>query len=194
MVCYDIPSNCTSSVDILKKTWSIGSHISMKKMMNKKYMRSVKVDLVCLCNEPLPRAGLFISSARLLARPSLFVDSLVLAAGFPLLSVSRFNDGIAITKQQQWISSSSFFGGKIPLARSMSAAPLGSFLPLHENNKFISMFRTKSRSNLPYTQFLSVLLLLDLCISVRILELKYLEMCPCNHEVSSQCRKVMVVL
>ncbi|KRY44088.1 hypothetical protein T4A_13958 [Trichinella pseudospiralis] len=34
MVCYDIPSNCTSSVDILKKTWPVGSHISMKKMMN----------------------------------------------------------------------------------------------------------------------------------------------------------------
>ncbi|KRY00960.1 hypothetical protein T4E_11248 [Trichinella pseudospiralis] len=52
------------------------------------------------CNEPLPRAGWSVSSPRVLARPSLFGDEPVLAAAFPFLSASRFNDGIATTKQQ----------------------------------------------------------------------------------------------
>ncbi|KRZ19758.1 hypothetical protein T4B_619 [Trichinella pseudospiralis] len=51
---------------------------------------------------PVPQAGSSVSSARLLAGPSLFGDGLVLAAAFPFLSASRFNDGIATTKQQQW--------------------------------------------------------------------------------------------
>ncbi|KRZ23232.1 hypothetical protein T4C_10390, partial [Trichinella pseudospiralis] len=51
----------------------------------------------------LLRAGSSVSSARLLARPSLFVDGPVLAASCPLLSASRFNDGIATTEQQQWV-------------------------------------------------------------------------------------------
>ncbi|KRY74815.1 hypothetical protein T4B_5421, partial [Trichinella pseudospiralis] len=48
----------------------------------------------------LPRVGSSVSSARLLARPSLFGDGPVLAGAFPFLSASRFNDGIATTKQQ----------------------------------------------------------------------------------------------
>ncbi|KRY63990.1 hypothetical protein T4A_13195, partial [Trichinella pseudospiralis] len=52
------------------------------------------------CNEPLPRAGSSVSSARLLARPSSFGDGQVLAGAFPFISASRFNDGIATTKQQ----------------------------------------------------------------------------------------------
>ncbi|KRY75957.1 hypothetical protein T4A_6126, partial [Trichinella pseudospiralis] len=51
----------------------------------------------------LLRAGSSVSSARLLARPSLFVDGPVLAASCPLLSASRFNDGLATTEQQQWV-------------------------------------------------------------------------------------------
>ncbi|KRY69965.1 hypothetical protein T4A_13663 [Trichinella pseudospiralis] len=58
------------------------------------------VEIIIPCNEPLPRAGSSVSSARLLARPSLFGDEPVLAAAFPFLSASRFNDGIATTKQQ----------------------------------------------------------------------------------------------
>ncbi|KRY86451.1 hypothetical protein T4D_12136 [Trichinella pseudospiralis] len=54
------------------------------------------------CNEPLPPAGSFVSSAPLFTRPSLLVDGPVLAAAFPLLSASRFNDAIATTKQQQY--------------------------------------------------------------------------------------------
>ncbi|KRY79157.1 hypothetical protein T4B_8546 [Trichinella pseudospiralis] len=54
-------------------------------------------------NLPLPPAGSFVSSAPLFTRSSLLVDGPVLAAAFPLLSASRFNDAIATTKQQQWI-------------------------------------------------------------------------------------------
>ncbi|KRX73350.1 hypothetical protein T4E_648, partial [Trichinella pseudospiralis] len=50
----------------------------------------------------LPPAGSFVSSAPLFTRPSLLVDGQVLAAAFPLLSASRFNDAIATTIQQQW--------------------------------------------------------------------------------------------
>ncbi|KRX87828.1 hypothetical protein T4E_1114, partial [Trichinella pseudospiralis] len=48
----------------------------------------------------LPRVGSSVSSARLLARPSLFGDGPVLAGAFPFLSASRFDDDIATTKQQ----------------------------------------------------------------------------------------------
>ncbi|KRX87834.1 hypothetical protein T4E_10813 [Trichinella pseudospiralis] len=47
-------------------------------------------------------AATSVSSAPLFTRPSLLVDGPVLAAAFPLLSASRFNDAIATTKQQQW--------------------------------------------------------------------------------------------
>ncbi|KRZ26274.1 hypothetical protein T4C_6768 [Trichinella pseudospiralis] len=94
---YDIEDDQATFAIILDYINSIHSTADLM------FRKSAQASSVFTCNEPLPPAGSFVSSAPLFTRPSLLVDGPVLAAAFPLLSASRFNDAIATTKQQQWI-------------------------------------------------------------------------------------------